>query len=85
MIKVYSMKKCGYCVKLKMLLTKHDIPFYEVDVNLPENKDEFEQIYKVTKCDSLPIITVKKNFLIPGTSFDTIDQAFEIILELLNK
>jgi glutaredoxin 3 len=31
-VKVYSTKFCGYCVRAKMLLKKHDIAFDEIDV-----------------------------------------------------
>ncbi|MDO4553622.1 MAG: glutaredoxin family protein [Lachnospiraceae bacterium] len=36
-VKIYTMPACGYCKQVKRHLSKHEIPFEEI--NLKENKD----------------------------------------------
>ena len=70
------MKNCPYCDELKELLTKENIEFTDVDINLPENKEEADMVFKITKVDSVPIVKVGKQLLAPDVSFTSIEDAF---------
>ena len=52
---------------------------------LSENREEYDKIYEITKCDDVPIVKVGKNLLLPNTSFKSIDECCEIIKRMLNE
>jgi glutaredoxin len=83
MIQIYSIPECPYCNELKELLTKEDIKFVDINVNLPENQKTYEKISEVTKSEMVPIIRVGKKLLVPEVSFKTIKEACEITKNLL--
>ena len=72
------MENCPYCKQLKDLLTGEGIEFEDVDINKPENKEESDMIFKVTKVDSVPIVRVGKHLFAPDVSFTSIEEAFEL-------
>jgi glutaredoxin len=78
-LKVYSMTNCPYCKELKDLLIAESLPFDDVDITLPENKDEVEKVFEVSKCDSVPIVRVGNQLLAPDISFYSIKEAFEMV------
>lgn len=80
MIVVYGMKKCGFCINLKTKLMQNNIQFNYRDID--EHKDEFDKIIEKTKKDLVPVILVEKNILVPTISFNTIDEAVDIIKNL---
>lgn len=82
MIVIYGMKKCGYCVNLKTKLVQNNIQFIYRDID--EYKEEFNKIIEKTKNDLVPVILVEKNILVPSISFNTIDEAVDIIKILIN-
>lgn len=82
MIVIYGMKKCGYCVNLKTKLVQNNIQFIYRDID--EYKEEFNKIIEKTKNDLIPVILVEKNILVPSISFNTIDEAIDIIKNLIN-
>lgn len=84
MLKIYSIPQCSYCSKLKDLLSKSNIDFIDVNIELSENKDEFEKLNKIANSDSVPIILCDKKILIPEVSFKSIDEAFVLIKNFLN-
>jgi len=84
MVRVYTMENCPYCNELKGLLEKEGIEFEDVDINLDENKEEVDKVFKVTKVDSVPIAKVGNQLIAPDVSFTSIEEAFDIIKSLLN-
>ena len=72
------MKNCPYCDDLKNLLKGENIEFIDVDINDPENKEESDLVFKVTKVESVPIIRVGNQLLAPDVSFSSIQDAFEL-------
>ena len=78
MIRLYTIPNCPYCTELKDLLIKEDIEFTEVNVNLPENQDEYNKLHEITKSDDVPIIKVGKQLLVPNISFKSIKEGFEL-------
>lgn len=85
MIRIYTIENCPYCSELKEILTTEGVPFTEVDVNLPENDKEYNEVFAVTKSDQVPIVKVKNQLLVPNVSFKTIRGCYEIINDLLSK
>ena len=85
MIRVYTMENCPYCKELKDLYDKEGIEYENVDINLEENKEESDKVFKVTRVDSVPIVKVGNQLLAPDVSFTTIEDAFEITKMLLNR
>lgn len=82
-IRIYTVDGCPYCTELKELLETDKIPFVEVNVSRPENKEEFEKLHAVTKSDDVPIVKVGNNILVPGTSFQSIQEAHQLTKKFL--
>jgi glutaredoxin len=83
MIKVYSIPACPYCNELKDILTKEGIEFIDINVNLPENEAEYNELHKLTKSDEVPIVKVGKQLLVPNVSFKSIQEAAELTKKFL--
>ena len=79
MTRVYSVENCPYCNELKEMLTNDGVEFIDVDVNKPENEDEFNKLYEVTKCDDVPMVKVGNQILVPNVSFRSIKELFNLI------
>jgi len=77
------MENCPYCKQLKDLLTGEGIEFEDVDINKPENKEESDMVFKITKVDSVPIVRVDKQLLAPDVSFTSIEEAFELTKQFM--
>lgn len=82
-IKIYSVKSCPYCDKLKKMLSDNNIQFHDLDLDDVNNKDEVEKLSKSFDMDFVPVIIVDKNVLLPKTSFSSIEQAYSIINKLI--
>ena len=82
-IKIYSIPNCPYCTELKDILTKEGIEFIDVDVNLPENEAEYNELHKITKSDDVPILKVGKQLLVPNVSFHSIQEAANLTKKFL--
>jgi glutaredoxin len=84
MIRIYTLKGCGYCNELKELLQKENIEYKDINVDLPENQKEFNKVLEITKSEYLPQILVNKRLLIANKSYQSISEAVELIKKFLN-
>lgn len=84
-VKLYGYDTCPYCKELKELYEKNNIEFIYVDIELEENRPEFEKIMKIGKTDSVPVILVNKTILSPDISFKSIQEAFELTKKFINQ
>jgi len=78
------MDGCKYCNDLKEMLVKEGVEFEEVDINLPENKEEIEKVFEICNVDSVPIVKVGRQLLAPEVSFTSINEAFGLTKRFLN-
>ena len=78
-LKVYTSKQCKYCTKLKNGLDDIGLKYIDIDVDNPENDNEVKKIYSLANEAVIPIITVQPNVLVPNRSFNTIDEALDLI------
>ena len=83
MVKIYGFSACPYCKELKELLTKDGIQFIDVDIEQPENQEEFNKIMEVANADEVPIVKVGKQILVPNVSFQSIKEAAELTKKFL--
>jgi glutaredoxin len=83
MIRIYSIPQCPYCTELKEILTNEGIEFTDVNVDLPENEEEYNKIYEITKAEEVPIILVNKQLLVPNVSFKSIKEAANLTKKFL--
>ena len=83
MIRIYSIPDCPYCTELKEILTQEGVEFTDVDVNLPENEKEYNQVHEMTKSDEVPIVLVNKQLLVPNVSFKSIREAADLTKKFL--
>jgi hypothetical protein len=83
MVRVYSIEHCPYCSELKEKLTNEGIEFVDIDINKPENEDEYNRLHEITKCDEVPQVKVGNQILIPHTSFKSIDECYELTKRFL--
>jgi glutaredoxin len=70
------MNSCPFCEEIKTRLTEGDVEFTEVMID--------KDVKNITKADSVPILLVGKQFLVPERSFRTIKEAFDITKKLLD-
>lgn len=82
-INIFTQNECPYCNKLMGMLDKEGIDYIDLNINNDKNNLYFEKIVKVTDEDSVPTIVVGTQIIAPNKSFSTIDQAFEIIKNLM--
>ena len=82
-VKIYSIPDCQYCTELKSILTEEGIEFIDVNVNLEENENEYNQIHEITKSDDVPIVKVGKQLLVPNVSFASIREAADLTKKFL--
>ncbi len=83
MVRVYSIPECPYCTELKDILIKEGVDFVDINVNLPENEKEYNDLHKITKSDDVPIVKVGKQILVPNVSFHTIRDAADLTKKFL--
>ncbi len=83
MVKIYGFSACPYCKELKELLTKDGIQFIDVDIDLPENQEEFNKVMEIANADEVPIVRVGTQLLVPNVSFKTIVEAVELTKKFL--
>jgi glutaredoxin len=74
---VFTMDGCPWCQKLKEMLDEKGISYEAKDVD--EYTAMYENFVKITQSDLLPAVLVGKNALVPQKSFNTIEQAVEVI------
>jgi glutaredoxin len=83
MVKIYGFSGCPYCKELKELLTKDGVQFIDVDIDLPENQEEFNKIMEISGADEVPIVKVGTQLLVPNVSFNSIKEAAELTKKFL--
>ena len=84
-VKIYSIPQCPYCVELKNILTEEGIEFIDVNVNLEENENEYNQIHAITKSDEVPIVKIGKQLLVPNISYQSIREAADLTKKFLSE
>jgi glutaredoxin len=83
MVKIYGFSACPYCKELKEILKKDGIQFIDVDIELPENQEEFNKVMEIAKADEVPIVIVGNQILVPNVSFQSIQEAAELTKKFL--
>ena len=58
-IKIYTLSACPYCKATKKFLRKHNIGFENIEID--ENKQAREEMYRKSKQYGVPVIEIKKN------------------------
>lgn len=83
-VRLYTIKECPYCTELKLSLNEMDIPFVEIDVNLPQHEAEFKTLMTKTGSDDVPVVVIDKKILAPNHSFTSIKQLINMVSDLYN-
>lgn len=81
---IYTIKNCPYCKDLKEKLDSKNISYKDKDVELEENKDEFNKILEVSKAEEVPILRIDKQLFVPNVSFKSIDEIVSLIDRIFN-
>jgi glutaredoxin len=76
-VRVFSMKGCPHCDNLKNQLKENNIKFTEIDVD--ENEEMYNRFSKIVENEFLPAILIGKNAFVPDRSFNTINEAVDLI------
>jgi glutaredoxin len=76
-VKVFSMKGCPHCDNLKNQLSENNIDFIELDVD--ENEELYEKFSKAVDNEFLPAILIEKTAFLPDKSFQTINEAVDLV------
>jgi glutaredoxin len=87
---LFTMKGCPFCVDLKEMLEKNNIPFIDRDIH--ENVEEYQLFVEITENDFVPSFMLIENpdlepkteLFAPGKNFEDINEGFEIIKSFLN-
>jgi glutaredoxin len=82
-VTIYTMSNCPYCADLKEKLEKENIEYRNVDIELEENQEEFQQILEVSNAEEVPIVRIEKQLFVPNVSFKTITEAVELTKKFL--
>jgi glutaredoxin len=82
-VTIYTMSECPYCADLKTKLTNENIEFRNVDIDLPENQEEFQKILEASNADEVPILRIDKQLFVPNVSFKSINEAVELTKKFL--
>jgi glutaredoxin len=77
-VTIYTMSNCPYCADLKEKLEKENIEYRNVDIELEENQEEFQQILEVSNAEEVPIVRIEKQLFVPNVSFKSITEAVEL-------
>ena len=83
-IRLYSIPNCKFCVEMKDGLIKMGLDFKEIDVSLPDNEKEFEEVIGISKTESVPTLIVGRYLLAPELNFWTITEGLKMVTEILN-
>lgn len=78
-IRVFGIEGCSYCEEIKTKLNEGNIEYRYIDIDLPENEQESDEVFSVAQTDRVPVIVVNRTILAPEKSFETIDEAYETI------
>lgn len=76
-VRVFSMKGCPHCDNLKNKLKENNIEFVELDVD--DNELLYERFSKKVNNEFLPAMLIGKTAYVPEKSFNTIDEAVELV------
>lgn len=87
---LFTMKGCPFCVDLKEMLEKNNIPFIDRDIH--ENVEEYQLFVEITENDFVPSFMLIENpdlepkteLFTPGKNFEDINEGFEIIKSFIN-
>lgn len=82
-VRVYSIPKCKFCTQMKDGLKEKNIEFEDIDVSLPENDKEFNEVVKISKTESVPTVIVGKNLLAPDVNFWSIEEGLNLVEYIL--
>jgi glutaredoxin len=82
---LFTMKGCPFCVELKEMLEKEEIPYVDRDIHKYE--DEYDLFVEVTKNEYVPAFMLiespeedpKTELFAPDRDFQDINEGFEII------
>lgn len=83
MVTIYSFPECPYCTALKEIYNKEGIEYRDVNITLPENEEEWNQIAEVSKAEEVPVIKIGLQLLVPNVSFKSIEEAGELTKKFL--
>lgn len=87
---VFTMKSCPFCVELKEMLEKEDIPFVDRDIH--EYEEEYNLFVEVTENEYVPAFMLIESpednpttgLYAPERDFDDITEGFKIIKSFIN-
>lgn len=73
-VKIYTMPACGYCKQVKRHLSKHNIPFKEI--NLKEDKDG-QKFMNERGYTGVPVTVIKGEEIV-GFDLDRVNKLLDI-------
>jgi len=82
-VKVFSMKGCPHCEKLKSKLNENNIDYIDIDID--EHEELYNNFSKKVNNEYLPAILMDRTAFVPEKSFNTIDEAVSLIKNQLLK
>jgi glutaredoxin len=83
MVTIYTFPECPYCKELKEIYDNEGVEYRDVNINLPENSAEFDEIVEVSKAEEVPVIKIGKQLLLPNISFQSIREAVDLTKKFL--
>lgn len=76
------METCPYCKKLMKGLDNLEITYEKIDVDSKKGEKKFLKVYEVSKSENIPTILVDNKILVPEITFNTIEEALNLIKDL---
>ena len=76
---IYTINNCPYCKELKNLLATNNIKFEEINTDIEENKNLFNNLVKISQSTNVPQIIINKKIFIPDISFKSYQECLDLI------
>ena len=66
---IFTSSTCGACKKLKILLDKNPVPYIEIDRDLPEHKNLWNEISQQLDSPRIPLLFIQDDNSGIGTAY----------------
>ena len=83
-VRVFGMEGCSYCKEMKEILEKNNVEYRYVDIDLPDNQEEVAKVFNIAQSERVPVIVANNKILVPEKSFDSLDEAYDIIRRIID-
>jgi len=71
MIRIYTLKNCEFCNKVKNYLNENNYNYVDVDVDNDDNYEEVSKLFKYVGAPLLPIVILNNHYIFAPSELPT--------------